>query len=59
MLMLRLPFMDLSLVIRVCVAESSCLTLCNPMDCSTQGFLILHYLLEFTHIYVCCIGDAI
>ena len=26
--------------------SQSCLTLCNPMDCSTPGFLILHYLLS-------------
>ena len=31
----------------------SCLTLWNPKDCSTSGFPVLHYLLEFTqtHIY--------
>ena len=25
----------------------SCLTLCNPMDCSTPGFPVLHHLPEF------------
>ena len=25
-------------------APQSCLTLCNPMDCSTPGFPVLHYL---------------
>ena len=25
----------------------SCLTLCNPVDCSVPGFPVLHYLLEF------------
>ena len=25
-------------------------TLCNPMDCSTPGFLVLHCLPEFAHI---------
>ena len=29
----------------------SCLTLCNPMDCSTLGFLVLHYLLQFAQIH--------
>ena len=24
-----------------------CLTLCDPMDCSTPGFLVLHHVLEF------------
>ena len=28
----------------------SCLTLCNPMDCSMPGFPVLHYLLEFAAI---------
>ena len=30
-----------------CLVTQSCLTLCNPMDCSTSGFPVLHYLLEF------------
>ena len=30
-----------------CLVTKSCLTLCNPMDCSTPGFLVLHYLTEF------------
>ena len=36
----------------------SCLTLCDPMDCSTPGFPVLHHLLELaqTHVQV---GDAI
>ena len=31
----------------------SCLTLCNPTDCSTPGFPVLHHLLELaqTHVY--------
>ena len=37
----------------------SCLTLCNPMDCSMPGFPILHYLPEFAQIHVHWIGDAI
>ena len=28
------------------------LTLCNPVDCSKQGFPILHYLLEFAQTHV-------
>ena len=28
------------------------LTLCDPMDCSTLGFPVLHYLLEFAQIHV-------
>ena len=36
----------------------SCLTLCNPMDCSTTG-LPVHQLPEFTQTYVHWVGDAI
>ena len=37
----------------------SCLTLCNPMDCSMPGFPVFHYLLEFAQIHVHWVGDAI
>ena len=37
----------------------SCLTLCDPMDYSTPGFPVLHYLPEFAQIHVHWIGDAI
>ena len=37
----------------------SCLTLCNPMDCSTPGFLVHHQLPEFTQTHVQWVGDAI
>ena len=30
----------------------SCLTLCNPMDCSTPGLPLLHQLLESTQTHV-------
>ena len=30
----------------------SCATLCNPMDCNTPGFLVLHQLLELIQIHV-------
>ena len=30
-----------------CLVAKSCLTLCHPTDCSTPGFPVLHYLLEF------------
>ena len=29
----------------------SCLTLCNPMDCSTPGLPVHHQLPEFTHVH--------
>ena len=37
----------------------SCLTLCNPMDCSTPGFPVHHQLPEFTQTHVHWVGDAI
>ena len=30
----------------------SCLTLCNPMDCRTPGFPVLHHLTEFAQTHV-------
>ena len=29
-----------------CSITQSCLTLCDPMDCSTPGFSVLHHLQE-------------
>ena len=37
----------------------SCLTLCDPMDCSTLGLPVHHQFLEFTLTHVCRVGDAI
>ena len=36
-----------------------CPTLCNPMDCSTAGFPVLHHLLEFAQTHVHRDSDAI
>ena len=36
-----------------------CLTLCDPMDCSTSGFPVHHQLLEFTQTHVHWVSDAI
>ena len=33
--------------------------LCDPINCSTPGFPVLHYLLEFAQIYVHWVSDAI
>ena len=43
----------------VVVVELLCLTLCDHMDCSTRGFPILHFLLEFDQTHVHWISDAI
>ena len=42
-----------------CSVAKSCPTLCNPMDCSTTGFPVLHYLQEFAQIHIHWVGDAI
>ena len=37
----------------------SCLILCKPMDCSTPGLPVLHYLPELAQTHVHWVGDAI
>ena len=37
----------------------SCPTLCDPIDCSTPGFPVLHHLLELGQTHVHRVGDAI
>ena len=37
----------------------SCLTLCDPMDCSTPSFLVHHQLPELAQTHVHHVGDAI
>ena len=37
----------------------SCLTLCNPMECSTPGFPVYHQLPELTQTHVHRVSDAI
>ena len=42
-----------------CSVPQSCLTLCNPMDCSTPGFPVLHHLSEKAQTHLHQVGDAI
>ena len=42
-----------------CSFTKSHKTLCDPMDCSTSGFPVLHYLSEFAHTHVHWVRDAI
>ena len=49
---------------RLCSVQFSsvaqpCLTLCDPMDCSTPGLPVLHYLPELTKTHVHWVSDAI
>ena len=39
--------------------SSSCLTLCDPMDCSMPGFPVHHQLLELAQTHVHRVGDAV
>ena len=41
-----------------CLAAQSCLTLCDPKDCSMPGFPVLHQLPELTQTHVYWISDA-
>ena len=47
------PLVQFSLV------AQSCLTLCDPMNCSTPGLPVHHQLLEFTQTHVHRVSDAI
>ena len=40
------------------VESLSCVRLCNPMDCSTPGFPVLHYVLEFAQTHVLWVNDV-
>ena len=42
-----------------CLVTQSCLTLCDPVDCSMQALSVPYHLLKFAQGHVCCIGDAI
>ena len=42
-----------------CSVAQSCQTLCDPMDCSTPSFPVLHYLPEFAQTHVHWVGDSI
>ena len=42
-----------------CPVAKSCLTLCDPMDCTMPGFPVLHHLPEFAQTHVYWVSDAI
>ena len=47
------------LIIQFSSVAQSCLTLCDPMDCSTPAFPVHHQLLEFIQTNVHWVSDAI
>ena len=42
-----------------CSVTKSCRTLCGPMDCSSPGFPVLHYLPELAQTHIHRVSDAI
>ena len=46
-------------VIQFSSVTQLCLTLCDPMNCSTPGLPVHHQLPEFTHTHIHRVGDAI
>ena len=48
-----------SLIFCCCIVTQSCPTLCDPMDCSSPGFLVLHHLPGLAQTHVHWVNDAI
>ena len=48
-----------SVLIQFSSVTQSCLTLCDPMNCSMPGFPVHHQYPEFTQTHVHWVGDAI
>ena len=46
-------------IIQFSSVAQSCPTLCDPMDCRTPGFPVLHYLPELAQTHVHWVSDAI
>ena len=47
------------LLLLLLLSQQLCPTLCDPMDCSTPGFPVLHYILKFAQTQVHGVDDAI
>ena len=47
----KIPGLDSNLVSCCCSIAQLCQTLCNPMDCSTPGFPVLHHLPRFAQTH--------
>ena len=52
-------WLDSTLDCCCCSVAQSCPTLCNPIDWSTPGFPVLHYLPGFAQTHVHRVSDAI
>ena len=55
-----LPYsLDETMYCCCCLVAQPWATLCDPMSCSTPGFSVLHYLLEFPQTLAHCVDDVI
>ena len=54
-----ISFSSIVLNLMFSLVDQSCLTLCDPMDCSTPDLPVHHQLLEATQTHVHRVGDAI
>ena len=54
-----MPSSLLAVSVQFSSVAQSCLTLCDPMYCSTSGLPVYHQLPEFTQIHVHRVSDAI
>ena len=59
LVILRHLWWETFLLLDISSVPQSCLTLCNPMYCSTPGFLVHHRLPELTQTHVHRVSDAI
>ena len=50
---------NVNLIYSWCSVAQLCLTLCDPMDCNTPGFPVLHYLREFAQTHVHWVSEVI
>ena len=55
----RKPHVLSSCSVQFSSVAQSCLTLCDPMNCSTPGLAVHHQLPEFTQTHVHRVGDAL
>ena len=49
----------MSTSVQFSLVAQSCLTLCDPMNCSMPGLPVHHQLPEFTQIHIHRVGDAL
>ena len=55
----KVPWRQSDFAIQFSSVAQSCLTLCDPMDCSTPGLPVHHQLSKFTQTHIHQVGDAI